>query len=146
MDFGPLPGTTVDPDTAAVGFNDRFTNRQAEAEAAYRRVGRVDPVEFIESLVDLIRCHTDPFIFDCNHQIIVSHCTVEIYCPAWRRILDGVAEQVVENPVHHVAIDTELHAGCRAISNKGVRRAFQAVMADYFMHQCNHFAWSPFEH
>ena len=87
VDPGPLPLSAVDPDGAAMRFNNRFADRQPQSQSAYGRITGVGPVKFIEGLTGLFRGHADPLIRNRNDQFIFAHLPTDADGFPGRRVL-----------------------------------------------------------
>ena len=57
---------TFDPDVATMHFNNEFANCQSQACTAYAVIRRIGPIEFLEKMRLLLRCHANALILYAN--------------------------------------------------------------------------------
>src|SRR5439155_18788198 len=90
-----LTGLALDPDSAAVRFDDSLLDRQSQADAA--SIGLPCLPEALEQVCLCLDGHTRPGIGDLEHRFAVSASGAKLDVAAGRRELHGVAEQIAEH-------------------------------------------------
>src|SRR5262249_35500479 len=111
--LGPLPRQTLHFDAATVGLGQRSHQCEAEAETAgggRRLVGH--PRVLVEYAGELAagNAHAEVLDRDLDHaRTIVRHRRADDDAAAAGRVLDGVRDQILENPIEPVTVSR--HSG-----------------------------------
>src|SRR5690606_3651002 len=98
-------------DAAAVHLDERFHEREAEAEAAAVALQRtVDLLEHLENALELLGRNADPVVAHGDHDVPFAELRAEPHVAAGGRVLRGVAQQVREHLREADRIGIELDA------------------------------------
>src|SRR5262249_48643967 len=106
----PLAGATGDVDPAAVRGDDLPDDGQAQPGTAGRALAG-NPVEFLENVRQMLAGDALPRVAHLDLDLVVARPGRQAAGAAPRRVLDGVADQVVEDMVDAVAIDSDGDVG-----------------------------------
>ena len=96
--FGAVAYLAFDPESAAVGFDDVLGDGEAEAGAAgFAGAGGVHAIEAFEDAFLIRQRNADAGVGDGDDGFARAGGGADVDVPAWRRVLDGVVEEILEN-------------------------------------------------